>query len=98
PTPPLEVSYAQEPAPRRPPVPRVSWPIWRAYSVLGPCDVSQRIRLGSSHLRAPTIPATSALSPRTPTNNPGWPSPFEPSCHRRSRHPLRPRRPIHDVV
>src|SRR5271157_5849917 len=72
PTPPLEVCNAQEPAPRHPPVPRVSWSIWRAYSALGPCDVSQRIRLGSSHLRAPTIPATSALSPRTPTNSPGW--------------------------
>src|SRR5271157_4387012 len=42
------------------------WPIWRAYSVFGPCDVSQRIRLGSLPLRAPAIPATSALSRRTP--------------------------------
>jgi hypothetical protein len=37
-------------------------PRWRAYSGLGACDVSQRIRLGSSPLRAPTTIGVSARS------------------------------------
>jgi hypothetical protein len=46
-------------------------PRWRAYSGFGACDVSQRIRLGSSPLRAPAIIGISALSQRTQLKFPG---------------------------
>jgi hypothetical protein len=46
-------------------------PRWRAYSALEACDVSQRIRLGSSRLRAPAIIGISARSQRSPLRHPG---------------------------
>ncbi len=40
-------------------------PRWRAYSPLGPCRRTLRVRLRSSRLRAPTIIGISGLSPRS---------------------------------